>query len=69
MRSNQISSSVPEVALMPRLLKIIISSSGMRWVEWSSVPVSLSRFSRIFLTTGLVVEQIERAIKTSFKFR
>ena len=54
---------------MPRLLKIIISSSGMRWVEWSSVPVSLSRFSRIFLTTGLVVEQIERAIKTSFKFR
>ena len=46
-----------------------ISLSDSMWVEWSSVLESLGRVSRAFLATGLVVEQIERAIRTSFKSR
>ena len=64
-----ISISVPQVALMPRLLKTTISSSVIMWVEWSSADSSLLRFSRTFFTIGFVVEQMERARRTSPSFR
>lgn len=63
------SRSVPEVALMPRLLRMISSSSGMMWVEWNSALENLSSDSKAFFTTGLVVEQMDKAIRTSPRWR
>ena len=54
---------------MPRFIRVIISLSDSMWVEWSSVSASLGRVSRAFLATGLVVEQMERAMRTSLRSR
>ena len=61
--------SASQVALMPRLDRITSSSSEIMWVQWSSAPFNLSRVSRAFLTIGFVVEQIDRAIRTSPSLR
>lgn len=67
--NQQISISVPQVALMPRFDKMTISSSGIMCVQWNSLPASLSIDSRAFFAIGLVVEQIDKAIRTSPSFK